>query len=80
MKNLRQELSLATLPAHRHPGVSRDQYESWLRHYTWHAVQGLRYGESFCQHFAIEDNILCNFRSRDLADDYICAFYVHTNR
>ena len=31
-------------------------YESWQKLYTFDALQDLRYGQSFCSHFDIQDH------------------------
>jgi hypothetical protein len=38
--------------------VSLELYEQWKREYTWDALMNLRYGQSFCNHFGIQDNRL----------------------
>jgi hypothetical protein len=60
--------------------ISRQQYEYWLRHYTWDALKGMRYGQSFCNHFQIWDNILYHYRSATIADQYIKDQYLDDRR
>lgn len=36
--------------------VDLDCYLDWQRHYTFDALQDIRYGQSFCNHFDITDN------------------------
>ena len=38
-------------------------YESWQKLYTFDALQDLRYGQSFCNHFDIQDHRI--FYERD---------------
>ena len=38
--------------------VSIEDYEQWKREYTWDALVNIRYGQSFCNHFNIQDNRL----------------------
>ena len=38
--------------------VSVELYEQWQREYTWDALINIRYGQSFCNHFGIQDNRL----------------------
>ena len=38
--------------------VSIELYEQWKREYTWDALMNLRYGQSFCNYFNIQDNRL----------------------
>ena len=36
--------------------ISLDQYEQWQKEFTFDALQDLRYGQSFCNKFNIQDN------------------------
>ena len=56
--------------------VSRADYLSWQQGFVFDALQGLRYGQSFCNHFDITDNILFYDRDPEWADSYIRAYYV----
>ena len=38
--------------------ITADDYEQWRRDYIWEALHGIRYGQSFCNHFGITDNHL----------------------
>lgn len=35
--------------------VTAEQYSAWQKQYTFEALRGLKYGESFCKHFDILD-------------------------
>ena len=39
-------------------GILRRDYEQWKKQYTWDALLDQRYGQSFCNHFNIQDNRL----------------------
>ena len=56
--------------------VSVEDYEAWRYGYLFDALQNLRYGQSFCNHFDITDNILFYARDHEDADDYIRKHYV----
>ena len=56
--------------------VSRANYEQWRRKVVFDALQGLRYGQSFCNRFDITDNILFYERDPEWADVYIRKNYV----
>ncbi len=58
--------------------ISMDRYEAWQKLFTWDALQNeqLRYGQSFCKHFDIRDNILHYERDRGRADAYIRRNYL----
>ena len=51
-------------------------YESWQKLYTFDALQDVRYGQSFCNHFGITDYILYYTLEVDRADDYITKNYI----
>ena len=43
--------------------ITLEEYESWQKLYTFDALQDLRYGQSFCNHFDIQDHRI--FYERD---------------
>jgi hypothetical protein len=38
--------------------ISTEDYNLWLKDFTWEALHGIRFGQSFCNHFNIQDNLL----------------------
>jgi len=52
-------------------------YDQWKRDYIWEALHGIRYGQSFCNHFGIRDNHLY-YAPGDIAwcDKYIRKTYL----
>jgi hypothetical protein len=56
--------------------VSSEDYEIWKRDFTWEALHGLRYGQSFCNRFGMTDNILFYERDCARADEHIRAHYL----
>ena len=38
--------------------ITRTQFEYWQKLYTWDAIKGISYGESFCKYFEIYDVFL----------------------
>jgi hypothetical protein len=38
--------------------ISQEDFELWQYDYTWDALHGIRYGQSFCNRFGITDNLL----------------------
>lgn len=57
--------------------IAVSDYEQWKRDYIWEALHGIRYGQSFCNHFGIRDNHLY-YAPGDIAwcDDYIRKHYL----
>ena len=59
------------------PGISIGDYEQWKHDYIWEALHGIRYGQSFCNHFGIKDNHLYYAPGNpDWCDRYIRKNYV----
>jgi hypothetical protein len=53
------------------------EYEQWRESYTFLALQGQRYGQSFCNTFGIQDNHLYyNTGGVDWSDAYIRKTYL----
>lgn len=61
--HLVQELSRPAPTETRQNLVSLDEYLDWQKQYTFDALLNQRYGQSFCNHFNIEDSRL--FYDRD---------------
>lgn len=56
--------------------VCQADYLAWQHEFVFDALQGLRYGQSFCNHFDITDNILFYERDPEWADTYIRSYYI----
>jgi hypothetical protein len=60
--------------------ITLAEYEQWRESYTFLALQGQRYGQSFCNTFGITDNHLYyndyNHGGIEWADDYIRKTYL----
>ena len=59
--------------------ISQSQFEHWQKLYTWDAIKGMAYGESFCKYFEIYDATLMLFnrhRNTDELESYIREAYV----
>ena len=57
--------------------ITQEDYEQWQRDYIWEALHGIRYGQSFCNHFGITDNHLYyNTGGTEWANDYIRKTYL----
>ena len=52
------------------------EFEEWQKQYTLDGLKGLRYGQSFCNHFGITDNILYYSLTPEQADTYIKEHYL----
>lgn len=56
--------------------IPRREYDQWRGMYLFDAIKGLRYGQSFCNHFDVVDNILYYDDRAETAHRYICKKYV----
>ena len=57
--------------------ITHAEYREWQRGYIFDGMRDLRYGQSFCNHFSITDNILFyNVLRQSDADRYIRETYV----
>lgn len=57
--------------------ISQADYELWKQDFTWEALHGQRYGQSFCNRFGVNDNHLYyNTGGIKWADDYIQKTYI----
>jgi hypothetical protein len=57
--------------------ITLAEYEQWRESYTFLALKGQRYGQSFCNTFGITDNNLYyNIGGVDGADAYIRKTYL----
>ena len=63
------------IQSHRYITVT--EYRDWQRGYIFDGLRSLRYGQSFCNHFDISDNMLYyNIFSQPEADRYIRETYI----
>ena len=58
--------------------ITKEDFELWKKDYTWDALHGIRYGQSFCNRFNVIDNILyyTRFPTIDECDQYIRKTYI----
>ena len=56
--------------------ISLAEYEAWKQQFTWDALHGMRYAQSFCNHFGITDSILYYDTDTVRADKYIKEQYL----
>ena len=57
--------------------IAEEDYDIWRKDFTWEALHGQRYGQSFCNRFGIHDNHLYyNTGGVEWADSYIKKNYV----
>ena len=70
------ELMLARDGRKAQEELTRESFERWDREFIFLAMQGQRYGQAFCNHFGIRDNILFYEGRNERALEYIQKKYV----
>ena len=70
------ELMLAQKGRTAREELTRESFARWDREFIFLALKGQRYGQSFCNHFGIRDNILFYEGRNDRAINYIRERYV----
>jgi hypothetical protein len=57
--------------------ITQEDYLQWKKDFIWEALHGIRYGQSFCNHFGVTDNHLY-YAPGDIAwcDNYIRKTYL----
>lgn len=56
--------------------ITVEQYTLWQKEYTLEALRGIRYGQSFCNHFNLDDNLLFYTADHYWCDNYIRKHYL----
>lgn len=51
--------------------IPHRDFENWRKQYTWDALQNQRYGQSFCNHFCVQDHRLYYERDWQTCDNII---------
>ena len=74
MQNILEQLQRGAQPDQC---ITMSEYRDWQRGYIFDGLRNLRYGQSFCNHFDITDNILYyNVLTQQDADRYILDTYL----
>lgn len=68
MNNIVQQLTSQPQAARR---VSSQEYSAWRHSYIFDALRGLRFGQSFCNHFDITDYRIMFCSDADRAEHII---------
>ena len=60
-----------------HEPISQEDFELWQQDFTWDALHGLRYGQSFCNRFNISNNLIYySTWPPEQMEDYIRKHYI----
>jgi hypothetical protein len=56
--------------------IDNREFTRWKKHYTFDALKGMKYGQSFCEYFDVTDYILYYTREPNRCDKYIRKTYI----
>ena len=56
--------------------ITAAEFAQWQKHYSWDALQNVRYGQSFCNYFNIGDNRLFYERNAERCCNLIKTEYL----
>ena len=74
---IEQIVAFADKSGQPRPLITQEDYDLWREDFTWEALHGQRYGQSFCNRFSIHDNLLYyNTGGVEWADKYIKDTYI----
>jgi len=76
IQHLVDEILLARHGRTAQEELTESTFRDWDHAFIFDAMRGLRYGQAFCNHFGITDNILYYERDRERARAYIKQHYV----
>lgn len=76
IKGMVDELILAQRGRTAKEQLTAESFERWDREFIFQALQGQRYGQSFCNYFGITDNILFYEGRSDRALKHIRKHYL----
>lgn len=76
MRQLVEDLMLAQHGRTAMEPLTEDNYVRWDRAYIFDAMRDQRYGQAFCNHFGITDNLLFYERDADRARRRIRQHYI----
>lgn len=60
--------------------LNEETFNAWRKTYLMEAIMGIRYGQSFCNHFGVEDYVLFYMRDVASAHHYIRENYLQGKR
>ena len=75
-ENMTADLMNMAARVDRQHSITEAEYSEWKRAFTFEGIKGLRYGQSFCNHFDITDYVLFYKLDWDSADQHIRTVYL----
>jgi hypothetical protein len=75
-ERMTQELLAIDARVERQHSITKAEYSEWKRAFTFEGIKGLKYGQSFCNHFDITDYVLFYKTDWISADQHIRSVYL----
>ena len=75
-ERMMSEVMNPSIPSAPYLKITQQQFAEWQKQASFDIMKGARYGQSFCNHFGITDNILYYEFSWLNAEEYIRRAYI----
>ena len=75
-ENMTADLMFMAARVDRQHSIDHAAYEAWKLDFTFDGIRGMRYGQSFCNHFGITDYVLFYKLDWTSADQHIRKLYL----
>jgi len=75
-ENMTADLLAMDARMERRNSILQAEYDAWRNEFVFDGIRGLRYGQSFCNHFDITDYVLFYMLDWDRADQHIRTVYL----
>ena len=75
-ENMTADLLAMDARVERRNSILQAEYDAWRNEFVFDGIRGLRYGQSFCNHFDITDYVLFYMLDWDRADQHIRTVYL----
>jgi hypothetical protein len=75
-ENMTADLLAMDARVERGNSIRQAEYDAWRDEFVFDGIRGMRYGQSFCNHFGITDYVLFYMLDWDRADQHIRKLYL----
>ena len=75
-ENMTADLLAMDARVERQNIILQTEYDAWRDEFVFDGIRGMRYGQSFCNHFDITDYVLFYMLDWDKADQHIRKLYL----
>lgn len=75
-ENMTADLMAMDARVERRNSILQAEYDAWRDEFVFDGIRGMRYGQSFCNHFDITDYVLFYKLDWDSADQHIRTVYL----